>query len=32
VKDYFLVQVGSLLVPPARRLAIQDRVVDLAGR
>lgn len=29
VKDYFLVQVGSLLVPPARRLAIQARTVDL---
>lgn len=32
VKDYFLVQVGSLLVPPARRLAIQANVVDVAAR
>jgi hypothetical protein len=29
VKDYFLVQVGSLLVPPTRRLAIQARSVDV---
>lgn len=29
VQDYFLVQVGALLVPPARRLAIQDRKVDV---
>jgi len=29
VRDYFLVQVGALLVPPARRLAIQDRKVDV---
>jgi len=29
VKEYFLVQVGALLVPPARRLAIQDRKVDV---
>jgi hypothetical protein len=29
VKDYFLVQVGSLLVPPARRLAIQEQTVDV---
>jgi len=29
VKDYFLIQVGSLLVPPARRLAIQSQVVDV---
>ena len=29
VKDYFLVQVGSLLVPPARRLAIQEQKVDV---
>jgi hypothetical protein len=29
VKDYFLVQVGSLLVPPLRRLAIQSRAVDV---
>jgi hypothetical protein len=29
VRNYFLVQVGSLLVPPVRRLAIQDRVVDV---
>jgi hypothetical protein len=32
VKDYFLVQVGSLLVPPARRLAIQAHTVDVTGR
>lgn len=30
VKDYFLVQVGNLLVPPLERLAIQDRVVDVS--
>ncbi len=29
VRNYFLVQVGSLLVPPVRRLSIQDRVVDV---
>jgi hypothetical protein len=29
VQDYFLVQVGALLLPPARRLAIQDRKVDV---
>lgn len=29
VKDYFLVQVGSLLVPPTRPLAIQGNVVDV---
>jgi len=29
VKDYFLVQVGTLLVPPATRLAIQARTVDV---
>lgn len=29
VKGYFLVQVGSLLVPPARRLAIQDQKIDV---
>ena len=29
IQDYFLVQVGSLLTPPARRLAIQERTVDL---
>lgn len=29
VKEYFLVQVGALLVPPPRRLAIQDRKVDV---
>lgn len=32
VKDYFLVQVGALLVPPAKRLAIQSRIVDVDGR
>jgi hypothetical protein len=31
VKDYFLVQVGSLLVPPRRPLAIQSRRVDVGG-
>lgn len=30
VKEYFLVQVGSLLAPPARRLEIQERRVDVA--
>jgi hypothetical protein len=29
VKDYFLVQVGSLLIPPTRRLEIQSRIVDV---
>jgi hypothetical protein len=29
VKDYFLTSVGSLLVPPGRKLAIQRRVVDV---
>ena len=29
VKRYFLVQVGSLLTPPMRRLAIQAQVVDV---
>jgi hypothetical protein len=29
VRDYFLVQVGSLLAPPARRLEIQERKVDV---
>jgi hypothetical protein len=29
VKEYFLVRVGSLLVPPTRRLAIQERKVDV---
>jgi hypothetical protein len=29
VKTYFLVQVGSLLVPPMRALAIQAQVVDV---
>jgi hypothetical protein len=29
VRDYFLVQVGSLLTPPMRRLQIQKHVVDL---
>jgi hypothetical protein len=28
VKDYFLVQVGSLLTPPTRRLQIQEQIVD----
>jgi hypothetical protein len=30
VKDYFLVNVGSLLVPPAAELEIQRRVVDVS--
>ena len=30
VKDYFLAQVGALLVPPAPSLAIQAKVVDVA--
>jgi len=30
VKDYFLLQVGSLLAPPTRRLAIQAQSVDVA--
>lgn len=30
VKDFFLSRVGSLLVPPARALRIQDRTVDLS--
>lgn len=29
VKDYFLVQVGNLLAPPTRRLAIQEQKVDV---
>lgn len=32
VKDYFLRQVGILLVPPARSLAIQERIVDVSDR
>jgi len=28
VRDYFLVQVGSLLTPPTRRLQIQEQIVD----
>ncbi|HEY3351766.1 MAG TPA: nucleotidyl transferase AbiEii/AbiGii toxin family protein [Polyangia bacterium] len=31
VKQFFLERAGSLLVPPARPLAIQARVVDVAG-
>lgn len=31
VKDFFRTRVGHLLVPPARELAIQRRVVDVAG-
>lgn len=30
VKDYFLVQVGTLLAPPMRRLEIQTRIEDVA--
>jgi len=29
VREYFLVQVGSLLMPPTRRLRIQDQTVDV---
>ena len=29
VQDYFLTAVGSLLVPPGRKLAIQRRIVDV---
>jgi len=29
VKDFFIKRVGSLLVPPTRELAIQDRVIDV---
>lgn len=29
VKDYFLTRVGSLLVPPTRRLAIQATEIDV---
>ncbi|MBE3072632.1 MAG: nucleotidyl transferase AbiEii/AbiGii toxin family protein [Acidobacteria bacterium] len=31
VKDYFLVQVGSVLVPPIRPLVIQAHIVDVTG-
>ena len=31
VKDYFQVQVGSLLTPPMRRLKIQAQVADVDG-
>jgi hypothetical protein len=31
VKDYFLLQVGSLLAPPTRRLRIQGRTADVEG-
>lgn len=31
VKDYFLIQVGSLLIPPTRRLEIQSQTVDVEG-
>ncbi len=30
VKDFFLTRVGQLIVPPARKLKIQERVVDLS--
>ncbi len=30
VKDYFLLQVGALLVPPVRPLAIQAHIVDVS--
>jgi hypothetical protein len=29
LKDYFLVQVGSLLTPPLQKLEIQSRIVDV---
>ena len=32
VKDFFLTRVGNLLVPPARVLEIQKRVVDVCGQ
>jgi hypothetical protein len=32
VKDYFQVQVGSLLTPPVRRLTIQAQTADVDGR
>lgn len=32
VKDYFQVQVGSLLTPPMRRLAIQAQTADVNGQ
>ncbi len=32
VKDYFQIQVGSLLTPPMRRLEIQARTVDVESR
>jgi hypothetical protein len=32
VKNYFLVQVGSLLTPPLKRLDIQARTVDVEVR
>ena len=32
VKDYFQVQVGSLLTPPMRRLRIQAQTADVDGR
>ena len=31
VKEYFLLQVGALLVPPIRPLAIQEHIVDVSG-
>ena len=31
VKEYFLLQVGALLVPPIRPLAIQEHIVDVTG-
>jgi hypothetical protein len=31
VKDFFRARVGQLLVPPGRALAIEKRVVDVAG-
>jgi hypothetical protein len=32
VKDYFQIQVGSLLTPPMRRLEIQTQIADVDGR
>ena len=31
VKDFFLTQVGNLIVPPTKKLDIQKRVVDVRG-
>ncbi len=31
VKEYFLLQVGKLLIPPTRPLTIQEHIVDVSG-